>query len=127
MSRSLENLEQFAIDVISNVGVEFARVCCAPFFIFSRAYTNALCSSVCSFIANAFFVNALSAVSLSVSEISPSAERARLRLWKNLRVLCKKADVTLPFSVVVIRVFRDRANAVCWQSCAATIPIHHGS
>src|SRR5438067_9259883 len=111
----------------SNVGVEFARLCCALFFIFSRSFTNALCSSVCSFIANAFFVSAPSVVSLSASEISLSVERARLRLWKNLRGLCKKADVTLPFSVVAIKVFRDGANAVCWQSYAATIPIHHGS
>src|SRR5438477_11745429 len=111
----------------SNVGAEFARLCCGLFFIFSRSFTNDSCSSVSSFIANEFFVSGLSAFSLSASGISLSVERVRLRLWKNLPVLCKKEDVTLPFLAVVLKVFRARASAVCWQRYAATIQIHHAS
>ena len=106
MSRSLENLEQFAIDVILERRDGVRAGLLRAYSIAFPLFTSGSFSFVCISIANAYCGSAHSVASSSASETSPSEEPGRLRSWKNLRAPCRQAVARSLFSAADIKASR---------------------
>src|SRR5215475_13787041 len=126
MSRSRENLEQFAIDVIlERRGGARAAVLRSFLYFLSLIYERLVQSRLFLYRKRILRERALGCLVISIGSLTVGGTGKTPIVEKFARAL-QKEDVMLPFLVVVTKVSRVRANAGCWQSYAATIPIRHG-